>query len=306
MSSSLPDFVLIGPQTSLFTPPNPIKGQLIILCTWLGAAPKHIAKYVGLHQRIAPGVRILLIESTIPILLSTYQRQRSAIQPAVLVTLDVLADCSGTPPSKAQTTRHPVDAERNGAVQRYVLPTGSTPKIVLHIFSNGGGNSATQLLISLRSRLGSPLPLAGLILDSGPSRGTYRKSYDAMLFSLPPSLLSRTLGPPVIHCILLVLFLWIACGNEHPASLGRRTLLDPTAVRGTGRDGTKKVCLLYSKADRMCDWTDVRAYAEESRRRGWCVEEVVFEGSGHCAHLLKDEARYTEVVGSMWGRGRGD
>lgn len=301
MSSFLVDFVLIGPQTSLYHPHNPIKGQLIILCTWLGAARKNVAKYISLHQRIAPGVRILLIESAIPMLISTYARQRRAINPAVSAITDVLAECNEYffYCESAHLNSHVVDAGRKIPIQQNTSSTAASPQILLHVFSNGGGNTTAQLLLTLRSRLGSPLPLAGLILDSGPSNGTYGKSYDAMLLSLPPSLLSRLRGPVVVHFILIALFAWIAYGNENPATLGRRTLLDPGVIRGVGEKGERRVCLIYSKADRMCDWRDVKEHAEESGKRGWRVEEVVFEDSGHCAHLLKDEVRYTKAVRGM-------
>lgn len=305
MSSFLADFVLIGPQTSLYTPPNPIKGQLIVLCTWLGAARKNIRKYISLHQRIAPGVRVLLIESTIPMLMSTYARQRSAINPAVSVILDVLAECRecSLPCEKAHPNSHMANAGPNIFIQQNTSSTASSPRIIIHVFSNGGGNTATQLLLTLRSRLGSPLPLTGLILDSGPSNGTYGKSYDAILLSLPPSLLSRLLGPTFVHLFLIALFTWIACGNENPATLGWCTLLDSDVIRGIGEAGERKVCLIYSKADRMCEWKDVRAHAEKSRRKGWGVREVVFEDSEHCAHFLRDAVRYTEAVEGMWEGG---
>lgn len=106
----------------------------------------------------------------------------------------------------------------------------------------------------------------------------------------------------IVHLILIALFTWIACGNKNPATLGRRTLLDPDVIRGVEEEAgeREKVCLIYSKADRMCEWTDVRAHAEESRRMGWGVREVVFEDSAHCAHFLMDPGRYTEAVQGMW------
>lgn len=62
---------LIGPRTSLYTPSLAVPGQLVIICTWLGVSKKVIAKYVALYQVIAPGAKILLIESNVPILVSS-------------------------------------------------------------------------------------------------------------------------------------------------------------------------------------------------------------------------------------------
>ena len=50
----------------------------------------------------------------------------------------------------------------------------------------------------------------------------------------------------------------------------------------------------------MIGWRDIEQHAEEARRRGWRVKEVLFEGSGHCAHLAMDRGRYVEAVNSIW------
>lgn len=101
MASLMNDFINIGPRTSLFTPQNPTSGQLVIICTWLGAARKHISKYSALYRKIASGARILLIESNVPILISSYVRQRDAIKPAISAVLDTLKECDiGTAPSE--------------------------------------------------------------------------------------------------------------------------------------------------------------------------------------------------------------
>ena len=62
---------------------------------------------------------------------------------------------------------------------------------------------------------------------------------------------------------------------------------------------------LFSKEDRMINWADIEEHAEEARRKGWTVKEVLFEGSGHCAHVAMDERRYIGTVNSVW-RGNGD
>lgn len=123
-----------------------------------------------------------------------------------------------------------------------------------------------------------------------------------MVLSLPRDLVSRLLGVLACHCILILLYTWIACGNENPATLNRRTMLDETIVtKAQGR-----VCYFYSKADRMCQWTDVEEHADEAMRLGWKVTQVVFEGSGHCAHISQDEDIYAQTVRLVWEGKDGD
>lgn len=275
-----------------------------------------------MYRRIAPGARILLIQSAVPILVSSYARQRAAIGPAVGVVVDLLEEC-GWRGLKGEDDAEEGDkkTERNG---------GTTPKILLHMFSNGGTNTATQFLFVLNERLRSPLPLSGMLYDSCPAKGTYWKDHRAMVYSLPKDIISRTIGNIIVHIILLMLHTEIACGLENPSSLLRRTLLDEKKIRGrvtsAGEDekGTeqpvsnidsvkeeetttepkqpagKRSCYLYSKSDQMVDWTDIRDHAAEARRKGWDVEELVFDGSPHCGHFQKDEERYVQAMERMW------
>ncbi|OJJ96369.1 hypothetical protein ASPACDRAFT_125933 [Aspergillus aculeatus ATCC 16872] len=305
-----PDFAPLSTRTWLSTPDKPHPGQLIIICTWLGASPKHISKYTELHRSIAPAARILLIESEVSILVSSYARQRRLIRPAVEVVLDTLAETD----------------------RGHGMSSPNMSQILLHTFSNGGTNTATQLLITLRELVSRPLPLVGLVLDSTPAKGTYWKSYNAMVFSLPPG--SRMLGSVVVHCLLILLYTWIAYGNENPASLMRRTLLDEKTVikqaalpegdendcsssssssssaaaaasSPSSSDGATagNVYYMYSKADRMTHWTDVWDHAQEAQKKGWRVKQVLFEGTGHCAHMPSDPTRYAKIVEQAWTAG---
>ena len=186
------------------------------------------------------------------------------------------------------------------------------------MFSNGGTNTATQFLFVLNERLRAPLPLYGMLYDSCPAKGTYWKDHRAMVNSLPKDVFSQTLGNIVVHIILLMLHTEIACGLENPSSLLRRILLDEEKVSGgamtvprtsgdgledadiTGGRAGKRSTYLYSKSDPMVDWTDVRDHAAEARSKGWDVEEILFDGSGHCGHFQKDEETYVNAMKRMW------
>ena len=86
------NFAPVAPRISVFTPEKPALGQLVVLCTWLGAAKKHLTKYISIYRKLAPAARILLIQSDVSILTSSYKKQRKAIQPAVSKVLECLDD----------------------------------------------------------------------------------------------------------------------------------------------------------------------------------------------------------------------
>lgn len=150
MTSPLSEFRQIGPRTSLYTPSKPEAGQLIILCTWLGAGRKHIAKYTSLYQHLAPGSRILLVQSAVPILISSYAHQRKAIQSAVSVILDTLSECVEQAPEAAEKLngglmKAPEQNTTQSSISSATTVNEKKPKIMLHTFSNGGTNTATQV-----------------------------------------------------------------------------------------------------------------------------------------------------------------
>jgi hypothetical protein len=263
------------------------------------------------YQKLAPEARILLVESDVAIITSSYKKQREAIKPAESIILDTLAGCgySALPSGKTLTVEPSNKLRSKSSTSSSMMTAERSPKILLHMFSNGGTNSETQFLIVLHERLGQPLPLTGMLFDSYPAKGTYWKSHNAMALSLrPKGAVSRILAAVVVHCILMMLYTWITCGNDNPATLMRRTLLDeemltlPSSFRAEVK---RRACYLFSEADEQVDGMDIKDHAEEARRKGWAVQEVVFEGSGHCAHFSKDGERYAEAMEGMW-LGSGD
>jgi len=272
-TTSTPAFSKLGPRQSLYTPPNPATGELIILCSWLGAAKKHVSKYISGYLTLAPRAKILLIESSVLILTSAYPTQWKAIQPSVSAVRAVLEECEyGTPSSKVK------------------------PKIILHTFSNGGTNSATQLLIVLNRALKRPIPLHGILCDSGPAAGGYWKSYNAMVLSLPKGVLTRqVIGPLVIQFILIVLYASILIGRyEAPETTIRRTLLDEKFV------DNKRIAYVFSTADKMVDWTDIVGHGDEAEEKGMQVKQIMYEDTPHCNHFSKHGDEYLEVMDRVW------
>ena len=76
---------------------------LIVLCSWMGAAPKHVAKYTKGYQELYPDASILLIESTLH---------------GALFGTDLTAACEFLAP--------------------YTKDVDPEQPILLHMYSNGG------------------------------------------------------------------------------------------------------------------------------------------------------------------------
>ena len=71
---ALDGFAELGTNIHLYDPPDALPEQLVILCTWMGAADKHIARYVDLYKRNVPTARILLLESVVSSMIIPYTK----------------------------------------------------------------------------------------------------------------------------------------------------------------------------------------------------------------------------------------
>ncbi|KAF1999365.1 hypothetical protein P154DRAFT_601476 [Amniculicola lignicola CBS 123094] len=259
---------------TLYTPVSQADNELIILCTWLGALPKHIKKYIAMYHAITPTTPILLIESSIWTVTAPYPIQLSRMHTLLPILHRALAS---------------------------TIPT--VPKLLIHTFSNGGSNSATQLLLAYHREAKSALPLQGIICDSGPAKGEYWKSHRSMMVSLPRHPVWQwVIGPPLAHGVLVGMRSGVWMGR-YPVfeDLIRGTLVDEKVVggRGTG-NGKRRITYVWGKGDEQVDWRDVEGHAEVARERGWEVESEEFVGSGHCDHARIDGARYRRILGDIW------
>lgn len=71
----LDEFLKLQPNIFLYTPSEYQVSRLVILCTWLGAADKHIAKYTDIYLKNAPKAKIMLLKSVVGSMISSYPRQ---------------------------------------------------------------------------------------------------------------------------------------------------------------------------------------------------------------------------------------
>ena len=75
LTERIPGFVKLDDSTSIHRPAITNDGvvatlqdkqqepDLVVFCSWLSAAPKHIAKYTAGYQKLFPNTAILLVEA---------------------------------------------------------------------------------------------------------------------------------------------------------------------------------------------------------------------------------------------------
>lgn len=296
---SLQDFRCLGNGISLYEPDNQENVSLdieqeaeseaaradhpvlIILCTWLGGATsRRIQKYTQGYHRMWPKSSILLIR-TVP---SEYAFQTDKALARKLQ------------PAHHEIRRLAVEADSSSSRRRRRVH----PRVLLHIFSNGGAGTAVQLVASMNgilSALGRPGPLAlhQVVLDSCPGDPGIGATYRAAAHSAPRGLLRP------LACAALYLVVVGIAGLE---ALGARRRLGRTIGgrlndRATFAPAARRL-YLASEADGIVDLRDVHVHRAEAEAAGLTTEGVVFRRAGHCCLVLEDEVLYWHAITSCW------
>ncbi|KAF2677899.1 indole-diterpene biosynthesis protein-like protein PaxU [Lentithecium fluviatile CBS 122367] len=267
VAKPLIEFQEIGHNTFLYTPPTYTSQEpLILLFAWNAAAAKHIAKYTVAYQKLFPTARILLIRSYTADIFRTEPAYRRLSAPAV------------------------------GVVKEH---TNTGGEVLVHSFSNGGGNQLNEFAKAWVRQEGSVLPMRAQVMDSSPGKGGWLRTHAAIMESLPRTWFWRLSGTVLVHLVLLSTFLvhkltW----KENPIVVMGRQMNDSTIF-----DVRTPRVYCYSRADVMVKDDEVEEHADHAEARGWAVKKVCFEKSPHAGHIREDERKYWDAVLEAWETG---
>ncbi len=271
----------IGTNIHLRIPPTP-PTSLIILCTWLGgASPRRIAKYTDGYASHFPDAAILLITTTLSdITLRSFSAIRDRLAPARKRIAQLIHPSSG-----------------------FNSDSDSPIPVLLHIFSHGGSNTATQLVQSIKAadpaaHRGFISALKLVIFDCCPGDSSLLRSYNAAAVSLPSPTeqpFAHFVGKSVLYPAIGTISALQAVGAMRSVEDLRTELNDP-ALFGTS------ACrfYLYSREDEMVRWQDVERHLREGREKGFVADGVRFDAGPHCALAMVDEERYWNSVQRAW------
>lgn len=171
-------------------PTTPDAPPLIVFCSWMGALPKHIAKYTHGYRKLFPYAKILLIQSTLPGMFFG------------------------------------VDARPALDVLKSHMASTQSGKAIIHICSNGGATNASRLGLAIQEAK-IPLSFSTMILDCCPGKGELNSATRAMAFSLPKQPIVRFIGWYMIYAFTACYIFFInATGSDDAISWIRRVLND--------------------------------------------------------------------------------
>ncbi|PYI00248.1 hypothetical protein BO78DRAFT_402179 [Aspergillus sclerotiicarbonarius CBS 121057] len=246
----------------------PSHPSLIILCTWYGGAtPRRVSKYTTGYRQRYPGATILLINTSFR---DFTVRSLHAIDPNLT-------------PAKDLITR--------------VLQSNSDASILLHMFSNGGCNTITQLARSMTAAkdvdFRSALKL--MIFDCCPGDSSFQRLYGAAAVALPTTQPSRAIGTAFLYPTARVAHVMQNVGLMRSIDDYRADFNDPNIFGPKARR-----LYLYSLTDDMIPWEDVEGHMDEARQKGYSVVGVSFEDARHCGLVMRNEVRYWNTIHEAW------
>jgi hypothetical protein len=262
ISNPLCDFQSVGYNTYIWTSPAYLSqsaGQtpLILIFTWNAAAAKHIAKYTLSYQKLFPTSRILLVRCYTRDMFRRTSEYGALLKPAM------------------------------DMVHEHVENGG---EVLVHSFSNGGGNQVNEIAKTWKQRFGTAMPMRIQVLDSSPTKGPWMKSHAAIAASFPKTLFWTWVGGALVHLLLAGTFVvWTVLGRENKMVILCRQLND-----GSVFDNTVPRVYLYSRADTMVGFEEADEHADIAESKGWDVTRVHFDNSAHCGHLREDEDKYVQ------------
>ncbi|CZS94983.1 uncharacterized protein RAG0_04783 [Rhynchosporium agropyri] len=270
MRTSNLEFARLSSATSLYTPPSksisPIPSTdptIILICQWMGASPRSRSLNAAYHKyhTLYPSARLLTLRSL----------------PEYFMTTSTASRLAGFEPVISA-----IDSEPN-------------PRVLVHLFSNGGALTFTDVCTVYRRQTRKMFPMRALILDSAPGQPTAQQGWAAMSIGLPKGLLwypSAALIWAVLGASVIGKSVFGISGLVYKTAglLNDGTLVDRRAKR----------LYVYSEGDQLVGWTDVERHVEEFREGGGGVKVLKEAESPHVQHMILDAERYWMNVQDLW------
>lgn len=249
--------------------------ELVLVLSWMAARDEHIAKYIARHRALFPAARILLIRCPLSRVWLPWAARRD-MRPA-LPLLRALAEPG--PGSESESESASESDRKDGAADK-----GTAPRVLVHVFSNGGITTAARLAKLLRGpgRGTDALPRYVAVLNSCPGYFRWRNTHQALVQTLP------RWASPLMHLAIAVacVYQWLrrhlAAQNAHAQAARAPALARREARR----------VYLYGTADDMVDCADVEDHARRTAEAGFAVRRERFDGGRHVALARADPERY--------------
>ncbi|KAJ6784317.1 hypothetical protein PWT90_07671 [Aphanocladium album] len=252
--------------------------ELVLLSTWMGARESHIAKYVQEYRVMFPTSRIVVAQCPITHVVMPFLAW-TQIRPAVPILRKV------------------VDSESRELAKddasSVLTGKSTTPRVLIHAFSNGGISTTMFLYSALKRSLGGKftLPQHVFIFDSCPGTFKWRNTARAIMQILP------RWSSPMVHALLFSVWLFyrVVPVLQPRQNVNSRAIRNPRL-----QEYEVRRTYVYGTEDHMIPPSDVEHEARLAAEAGFNVRLERFEGATHVAIPMSHRDQYWRVVKESW------
>ncbi|KAG2369325.1 hypothetical protein BDR07DRAFT_1604636 [Suillus spraguei] len=251
--------------------------NVILIFGWMGAQLRHLQNYTHAYTKLYPNASQIVVRCNPDVFWTTTGTRQKRLMP-VIDALEAL----------------------------HCFPSSSTqppPRILTHVFSNGGSLQMTLLGHMLLRKYGSTLNqrfiTSALVLDSCPATGSLKSIKLAF---------SAVIRNPILKVLVLaMIYTMHFVGLGLSLVFGKRIMTmenlqidmwNPRVLPWMGLHTPR--LYLFSRKDKLIPWQDVTRHAETAKERGMDARCELFEESEHVAHIRVEPERYWASVQDIW------
>ncbi|KAL0945482.1 hypothetical protein HGRIS_000968 [Hohenbuehelia grisea] len=270
--------------------PTSVGPNVILLCGWMGAKLPHLFKYTKVYEERYPEAEILLVRSEPMFFLRPERTNQSHLLP-LAERLKQLGCISYPEPHQGSES----NSNDSGPIQR-----PSQPRILVHVFSNGG-TAQVATLGRLLNKLGATSPsnlISALVIDSSPGSNGLSSTLLAFGGLVKNPFLRFFLKSFITSLYFCLYILGVVFRRSFPLDVLRRALLSPSLLPWMTKDTPR--LYVYSRTDELIPADQVEAQARQSTDAGLRTQTEVFDESPHVAHARTDPKRYWGAVRRAW------
>ncbi|KAG0708697.1 hypothetical protein DFH29DRAFT_891629 [Suillus ampliporus] len=252
--------------------------NVILIFGWLGGQLGHLRNYTRAYAKLYPNAAQIVVQCNSDLFWTTRSIRTRNLEP-VINALEALHCLPSSSPAQ--------------------LP----PRILTHVFSNGGSLQMTLLGHMLQRKYRSAsVPksfTSALILDSCPAVGN---------LTLMKLAVCTVIRNPIVRLIVLAIV-----HTEHSIRFGLSLLFDKRMIMLENLQiemWNPRILLwmglhtprlyIFSRKDKLVPWQEVMRHAETAKKCGMDVRCELFEESEHVAHMRVEPERYWSSIQEVW------
>ncbi|KAG2369324.1 hypothetical protein BDR07DRAFT_1347774 [Suillus spraguei] len=254
--------------------------EVILIFGWLGAQPRYLRKYTHAYTKLYPNASQIVVRCNVSTLWSTINTIQQRLMPVI----------------HALKALHCLPSSGSSAEQR-------RPRILTHVFSNGGSLQMTCFGHMLQQKYGSISAqwsfTSALILDSCPTPVQLNTVKHAFSVTVQNPVVRYGALAFVSTVYLTRLCLSLLFGKRMRLTLDSHIDMGNPCVLPWMGVHTPRL-YLFSRKDTSSPWEEVMHHAKTAKECGMDVRCELFEESEHVAHIRVEPERYWSSVQDVW------